>query len=326
VQKALEGVEVVVQATVPRYNASVQSAALAVGANYVDLAADSSEPFGASDEWRSHGLLGLIGMGGAPGLSNLMARRSADGMDRVESIRVRDGDTVTSPEHPFLTLFSPETFIDRALRTSRIWDGGKYRDVPPFGEGETYAFPPPLGPRKVYSVNHEEVDSLPRFIGKDLDYVDFKRALDDNTVRILQVLKELNLLEPGTPEAPGPRKVVISALPKPGELAGRVEGNAAIVVETTGEAGGLRRQETLHTVLSHPKADELYHSTATAYLTGTPAAVAVELVAAGKIRERGLLPPEALDPARFFAKLRDRGIVVTERRTIERDLGGGRNP
>ena len=318
--------EVVVQATVPRNNAVVRSAALTVGANYVDLAAEVGDPFGPSDEWRSRGLVGLVGMGGDPGLSNLMARRSADGMDRVESIRVRDADTVSSPDYPFLTLSSPEAFIDRVLRPSRIWEGGKYREVAPFGEPETYTFPVPVGARKVYSVSHEEVETLPKYIGKDLEYVDFKRALDDSTVRILQMLKELNLLEAGTPESPGPLKVVIGALPKPGELAGRVEGQTTLVVETTGEAGGLRRQETLYTSLSHPKAHELYHTTATSYLTGTPAAVAVELVAAGKIRERGLLPPEALDPARFFAKLRERGIVVTERRTIERDLGGGRSP
>jgi saccharopine dehydrogenase (NAD+, L-lysine forming) len=313
---------VVVQASVPRFNAGVQAACLSSGANYVDLAADSSDPYVADPEWRSRGLTALIGMGEDPGLSNVMARQSADGLDRVASIRVRDGDSASSPEHTFLPLFSPETFIEETLHTSRIWEDGRYREVPPFGEGETYVFPAPVGPQKVYSVDHEEVDSLPRFIGKGVRYVDFKLALDDPTVRTLETLRDLKLLERGSPEAPGPRRAVLNALPKPGELAGKIDGYAALVVETAGEKDGRPVAETLSTTLSHRRASELYRVTATAYLTGTPAAVAILQVVGGTIREPGVHPAEALDPAPFFPMLRERGITIRARRAVEHELGG----
>jgi saccharopine dehydrogenase-like NADP-dependent oxidoreductase len=322
-ERSLAGTEVVVQASLPRFNAGIQAAALASDSNYLDLACDSSDPFGPSEEWRRRGLTAIVGMGEDPGLSNLMARWSADRLDRVDSIRIRDGDTASNPELPFLPLFSPETFIEETLHASRIWDGRKYRDVPPFGEGEVYEFPAPVGPQKVYSVDHEEVDSLPRFIGKGVRYVDFKLALDDATVRILQTLRDLKLLDRGTPEAPGPRRSVLSALPKPADLAGKVSGYACLVVETTGERAGTPRSETLYAQLSHPRAFELYGVTATAYLTGTPAAVAVLLLLDGTITERGLLPPEGLRPDPFFAKLRERGISVRVRETLEHDVGAG---
>jgi saccharopine dehydrogenase (NAD+, L-lysine-forming) len=319
-EQALSGVEVVVQASVPRFNAGIQAACLANGAHYLDLAADSSDPYAASEEWTRRGLTAIIGMGEDPGLSNVMARQSADGLDRVRSIRVRDGDTASSPEFAFLPLFSPETFIEETLHTSRIWDGGRYREVPPFGEGEVYGFPAPVGPQKVYSVDHEEVDSLPRFIGKGVEYVDFKLALDDVTVRTLQTLRDLKLLERGTPESPGPRRSVMNALPKPADLAGKIDGYAALVVETTGEKGGQPWAETLYTLLSHRRAADLYHVTATAYLTGTPAAAAVLQIVGGQIHTPGMLPPEALDPKPFFPLLRERGITIHVRRTVEHDL------
>jgi saccharopine dehydrogenase-like NADP-dependent oxidoreductase len=320
-ERRLAGTEVVVQASLPRFNAGIQSAALASGTHYIDLACDSSDPFGPSEEWRSRGLTAIVGMGEDPGLSNLMARRSADRLERVESIRIRDGDTASNPELAFLPLFSPETFIEETLHASRIWENGKYRDVPPFGEGEVYDFPAPVGPQKVYSVDHEEVDSMPRFIGKGVRYVDFKLALDDPTVRILQTLRDLKLLDRGTPEAPGPRRAVLNALPKPADLAGKVGGYACLVVEVVGERAGALRRETLYALLSHPTAHQQYGTTATGYLTGTPAAVAVLLLLEGTIAERGLVPPEALRPEPFFEKLRERGIAIHARETVEHELG-----
>ncbi len=317
----MAGAEVVVQASLPRFNPNVQAAAKANGTHYVDLASDSSDPYIGGDDWDRRGLLALIGMGEDPGLSNVMVRAAADHLESVESIRVRDGDSATSPDFAFLPLFSPETFIEETLHASRIWDGGRYRDVPPFGEAETYEFPEPVGPQRVYSVDHEEVDSMPRFVGKGVQYVDFKLAMDEPTVRTLQMLRDLKLLEPGTAENPGPRRAVIRALPKPADLAGRVQGNAALVVEVAGRAGGLARTETIFTTMSHEAAFRDHGVTATAYLTGTPAAVAVLLLLEGRISARGIVPPEALDPAPFFPMLAERGITVTERSTVDRALG-----
>src|SRR2546428_307107 len=97
----------------------------------------------------------LCAMGEDPGLSNVFARYAADGMERVDSIKVRDGDTASSPDYPFIALFSPETFVEETLAPSRIWRDGKYDSVPPFGELEAYEFPAPIGSLPVYSVDRE---------------------------------------------------------------------------------------------------------------------------------------------------------------------------
>src|SRR3989442_14423434 len=115
-------------------------------------------------------------------------------MGRVHSSKVRAGATASSPAYPLTALFSPEPFVEENLAPSRIWRDGKYESVPPFGEFETYEFPPPIGPLPEYSLHDENVETLPRFIGKAVHYLDFKMALDTSTVQRLKLFRDLRFL------------------------------------------------------------------------------------------------------------------------------------
>ncbi len=306
VERAMEGLDLVVNAVVPRFNEAIRGAALNAGLDYLDLATESNDPYTNSKAWEDAGRVGVLGMGEDPGLSNLMARAAADRLDTIESVKVRDGDTASSPDHPFVALFSPETFVEETLHTSRIWREARYEDVLPFGAAETYRFPEPVGPLPVYSVDHEEVDSLPRFIGKGVQYVDFKLALDDATVAALRNFQAL-LSRGGSAEA---RRAWLAKIPKPADLTGVVDGHAVLVVEVVGTRDGERRRHILSTSLGHREAASRYGATGTAYLTGTPAAVVAILLATGRVPRRGLLAPEQLDPEPFFRMLGQRGIPI----------------
>jgi len=320
-EEAMGECDLVINTSLPRFNPAIQKAARDLGLHYLDPASETADPFVDSDLWRAKGLTAVCAMGEDPGISNVFVRYAADGMDRVESIKVRDGDTASSPDHPFIALFSPETFVEETLTPSRIWRDGKYESVPPFGAFETFEFPPPVGPLPVYSVDHEEVDTLPRFIGKGVQYVDFKLALDATTVQTLKLFRDLHLLERGPPGGPSPRRALFAALPKPADLAGQVDGHGIILVEVTGEAGGERITHTVYTMLGHREAFERFGATATAYLTGSGMAAGAILVADGTIRERGKLSPESLDPKPFFPLFRRFGLEIREQVRRERTLG-----
>lgn len=310
-RQAARGCGLVVNAVVPRFNLGIRAAALEAGTHYVDLATESIDPYTNHAEWRDAGLAGILGMGEDPGLSNVLARRAADGMDRLDSIRVRDGDTATSPEFPFIALFSPETFVEETLHGSRIWRDGRYEDVPPFGEREVYDFPAPVGPQAVYSVDHEEVDSLPRFLDKGVRYVDFKLAIDEATEKALREYQRLTAAGADA-EAERARRAFFARIPKPADLAGRVDGFAALVVEVSGQKDGRPRTHLQYVLMGHREASQKHGATGTAYLTGTPAAVAGLLLLQGRVRARGLLAPEQLDPEPFLPMLEERGIQVHE--------------
>ena len=320
VRRALLGIRLVIHATVPRFNGPVQAAALEAGADYVDLASASRDPFVDSEAWRNAGLTALLGMGEDPGLSNVFARYTAEAMDTVEAVRIRDGDTAASPRHPFVSLFSPETFVEETLTPSRIWTDGAYVDIPPFGAPETYAIPAPVGPLPLYSVDHEETDTLPRFLGKGVRYVDFKLALDPPTLASLRLIRDLHLLEPNGSGDGAARRALFAAIPRPADLAGAIDGHAALAVEVLGRKDGVRVSRRLSVTLGHGEAFRRFGTTATAYLTATGAAIGAILLASGRIRERGKLSPEQLDPTPFFPLLRERGVEVADRTRFERPL------
>lgn len=322
----VRGADVLVNATIPRFNDPLMAAAREGRVAYVDLASASSDPFVDDAKWKSAGVPALIGMGEDPGLSNVFARYGADQMDSVEAIRIRDGDTASSPEFPFICLFSPETFIGETLHPSRIWENGAYSPIPPFGGFEQYEFPPPVGSQPVYEVDHEEVDTLPRFIGKGVQYVDFKLALDDRTVRTLRTFQDLKIFESDRPEHVAARKAILSVIPKPADLTGKVDGSAALVVEVDGVADGAARRLRLSTLISHPDAGRKYGATGTAYLTGTAGAVGALLLATGQIRAPGMHSPETLDPGPFLPALAERGVVVHEQHLNGKGGSSSRTP
>jgi saccharopine dehydrogenase-like NADP-dependent oxidoreductase len=60
--------------------------------------------------------------------------------------------------------------------------------------------------------------------------------------------------------------------------------------------------------------------TATAYLTGIPAAVGAAMLADGTIKERGVYPPEVLEPESFLSRIRQKDIEIYEKVTREKRL------
>lgn len=311
-RSAMKGHALVVNASLPRFNQGIKSAAMASGAHYMDLATESSNPYVDDEPWKAQGLTALLGMGEDPGLSNVFARRAADGMDHVDSIRIRDGDTGSSQELGFISLFSPESFVEETTTPSRIWRNGAYETVPPFGAREVYGFPPPLGPLTVYSVDHEEVDSLPLFIGKGLRYVDFKLSLDDATVQKLEEFQNLRRQTRTPKDLARLRKDFFAAIPRPADLTGRIEGFSGVLVEVTGTVGNEKKVHTLFAGMGHREASLRYRATATAYLTGTCGAVGALLLATGRVVTPGILSPECLDPDLVLPMVRERGIDVVE--------------
>ncbi len=320
--KAIKQVDVVINATVPRYNLLIMDVALKSNVHYIDLASDIPydsvrNQLSLSDKWKDADLTAIMGLGEDPGISNLLARYLADKMDRVDEIRVRDGDNSVSKEFAFPCLFSPEVLIDEVLNRPEIFKDGALRRLSPLSGEEVYRFPEPVGPMTVYFVDHEEPETLSKFIDKGLSYADFKLALSPEFVQMLKILKQLNLTSKEPIEVKGakiaPRDVLLSLIPKPADLAGKVEGYSCIAVEVAGRKAGRKMRILAYAYLSNQEAYRKYGVTATSYLTGTPPAIGAVMLAKGDIKVRGVIPPECLKPQPLLAKIEKKGIKINEK-------------
>jgi saccharopine dehydrogenase (NAD+, L-lysine forming) len=318
VGRFISGSDVVINASHPRFNKLIMQQAFKKKVNYLDLAsltpAALTEQLGQDSKWSKRGLVAIVTMGEDPGLSNIMARRGVDMLDRVSDVRVRDGETSTSDIYPFVCLFAPDVFLEEAVSPAQYFEGGEIRTAPPMSAKEIYPFPQPLGNTTVYGMDHEEVHTLPFYLPKKPSYVDFKLALTDDGAAAIKLLHGIGLLEQ-KPSQIGkarisPMSVLLHLLPPPALIAGKIRGNAGILVEVKGEVAGAPHMHKLYASMSHDEAFTKYHTNATSYLTGTPAAVCALMVAEGRVENRGVIVPECLNAESFIEKAKDFDIHV----------------
>jgi len=321
--KLLKGNGFVVNATLPRFNLSVMRAALRAKVHYMDLATggprdlvgspDMDEQMALDGKFRKAGLIGLLSMGVDPGCTNIFARYMANRMERVEDVLVRDGDNSTVDGHFFAPLFSPDTIIEECLLPPLAYRDGQFVRMEPMSGGEVYHFPQPIGPLTTYYVDHEEVETIPANI-PGVRRCDFKYALGENFIQTLKALDSIGLTR-SRPTTVGeleivPKNVLVSLLPDPATLGPKVKGHSCVGVEVRGWSDGKPKGAFMYTMSSHEQCYKDHGVTATAFQTGVPPAIAVEMVARGEITRVGTFTAEMLDPEPWPDELRKRGMQV----------------
>ena len=195
VAEAAQGVDVVVDMVMPWMATYVMKGALKAKANYINTAFDTPyweeflkktpiEKMPLFMEFQEAGLTALFGCGFAPGWTNVLARRFANRLDQVDSIKMRVGKASKIPgEHPYDWVLRPwnpgwspkQALVDCATPTYALekWEYVKY---PPFGGLEMCDFPEPVGELPVTHHSHEEIYSMP-FTFQGVKEVDFKYFL-----------------------------------------------------------------------------------------------------------------------------------------------------
>ena len=186
---------IVINASDPRFNMLIMRQALRKKAHYIDLAGWPAEQLRQDSKWRKAGLAAILGMGEDPGFSNIMARRGVDILDVANEIRIRDGDTSTSETYPFVALFAPDVFLEEATSPAHYLENGELKTSHPLSGKELYHFPPPIGSVQVYRMDHEEVHTLPKYLPKKPNFVDFKLALTNEAASAIKLFQGLGLLD-----------------------------------------------------------------------------------------------------------------------------------
>jgi saccharopine dehydrogenase (NAD+, L-lysine-forming) len=336
---AFKGADLVINSVIPQFNFHIMDACLMAKANYADMACDifiSKEKVGEivkeppmqyqarkyDDAYKKAGIIGMLGMGCDPGAVNIFARMAADRLDRVKQILVRDGDNGYVEGHEFAPLWSPQTLIEEVLMPAMIFKDGHYRKIKPFSGREELDFPGDVGKVPVYNVDHEEQETLPTYIGevlgKGCEYCDFKLALGDEHVETIRTIGRIGLDSSEKIDVKGvkvaPIDVVTALVPDPASIGDRARGDFCAMTTTTGVKDGKDVGYRIHTSMNHQACWNKYHHSATAYTVGVPMAIGAILFAQGKIGQKGVFPPEMLDPKPFVDMLPRFGMNCVETR------------
>lgn len=163
--RAGRGANLLVNASPAVFNEIILRAALRLRAHYLDLSSHlTRQPF-KPEQLRYHkrfeakNRAAVICAGAAPGLTDLLAKRGVELLEKCETIQIRLYESTESKDP--VSMWSAEVAYDEATSRPRIYRHGRFALARRFGEQEKFRFPPPVGEATVYLAAQDEVCLLP---------------------------------------------------------------------------------------------------------------------------------------------------------------------
>jgi saccharopine dehydrogenase-like NADP-dependent oxidoreductase len=296
----LSAADLVVNLTGPYYTLGpiVLDAAIAAGTDYLDICddADATELLLERDDAaKANGVTALIGMGSAPGTTNVLVRLALDALpdgnasasitwcvDAVDMV----GAVVPHFAHSFATAI-PEA-------------GGTptWEELGP----ERVTFPEPIGEQLVVTLSHPEVLTLPRFT-RVTDARNKGGLIPEDFTHLGWVISRL----PEGPERLDAMHAIFNSARR-GHAERTPAGSGLIVDVRVGSEG-----------ICFKSGGDMSQDDA----TGTPAAAGSLIALDGGVQGPGVVSAEVLDPATFFAALRTvsaGGGGMTAYRTVDGEV------
>ena len=307
----------------PSFNETLFDVSFDYGLHYMDMALTLSVPhptdpynktnikmgdyqFDKHGEWEKKGLLALVGCGIDPGAVNVFARFAEKHLfDEIDEISVKDGGNLTAEGYDITFGFSIWTTIDECLNPPFKWekDKGIYT-VEPFAEPELFTFPDGVGEQELVCVEHEEMVMLPRTMGNVAKKMSFKYGLGADFIAMLKNLRALRLDDKhgkvrGTDLSP--RDVVGLVAPSPIEVADKIKGKCCVGTAVTGKKDGLARKVFIYQTTDNEEVMKRIGAGCVVGQTAYNPVMAMELLAKGVWRGKGVLGPECFNPDPFIS-------------------------
>jgi lysine 6-dehydrogenase len=286
----LEGMEALVNSAAYRINLAAMRACLEAGCHYLDLGGlyhVTAEQLRLSPEFERRGLLALLGIGSAPGKTNLLAARAVRELPGEPlSISIMAAGRDLDPPEGLSFPYALRTLLDEITMPPMALVNGQATELRPLQPGPRADFGDPIGEAATIFTLHSEVLTFGDSFG--CPNVTFALSLSP---RVLESLTELA----GASEE-RIAEVARSASPPSANTV------SVHLVEVSGADTVVRARS-----VTPPRTE--WGLGGGIVSTATPAAAAVRMLARGRITRRGALPPEScIDPDEMFAELEARGV------------------
>jgi saccharopine dehydrogenase-like NADP-dependent oxidoreductase len=299
---AIADCDVLVNSASYRVNVPAMSACLESGCHYLDLGglywitSEQIRTFAPDhgDVFAGAGLLAVLGIGSAPGKTNLMAVRAVRELEQAQSIHVSAAGRDLDPPPGFSVPYSLRTLIDELTLEPVIIRDGEAVEIEPLSEGGVVDFGDPIGKAEAIHTLHSEMRTFGESFG--CRQASFRLSL---APELLARLREL---------------AAASGAEVEHAAAGAAPPSSRTVSVHLVEASDGERSVRVRSVTRPPEGLGLGGGVVS---TAAPAAATVRLLARGGITERGVLPPErCIEPDDLFPELEQHGsqfdVEITE--------------
>lgn len=317
---ALGGAFVVINTAPYAFNLEVMEAALLAQIHYIDLGGlfhTTCKQLALHERFLAIDRTALLGMGAAPGISNILARHGANELDRVEEIHLRVAgidQTVYDYQPALAVSYSLKTILEEFSFEPAVFTQGEFRFLPQMSGRSPLKFPKPVGVQSPMYTLHSEVATLPlSFADQGVKEVSFKIAFDPDFVEKVRFLRDLGFAshEPIT---------VAGGVIAPIDVA-----NYLAMHQPVPQAQGeLKQYEVIRAIVKGIKAGKKVTQIVDCHTpglpewgigldidTGAPPAIAAQMLAQGEITHTGTVAPEvAVPPTLFFKHLQRRRMTI----------------
>ncbi len=334
--------DLVMNLALPYQDLTIMDACLACKVNYMDTA--NYEPEDTDDpEWRAiyekrckekgftayfdyswqwdyqerfqkAGICALLGSGFDPGVTGVFcAYALKHQFDTIESIDILDcngGDH----GYPFATNFNPEINLREVSANGSYWENGHWVETKPMEIKREYVFDG-VGPKDMYLLHHEEIESLAKNI-PGVKRIRFFMTFGQSYLTHMKCLENVGMLSTSPILFEGKEIVPIqflkALLPDPSSLGPRTKGKTNIGCIFQGKKDGRDKTYYLYNICDHQECFREVGSQAIAYTTGVPAMIGASMLLTGTWKGQGVFNVEEFDPDPFMAALNKWGLPWKE--------------
>lgn len=324
------GPDLVLHVALPYQDLAVMYACLATGVDYLDTANyehpdEAKFCYGPQWAYRERfadaGIMALLGCGFDPGVTNVFcAHARKEYFDTIDTIDIID---CNAGDHglPFATNFNPEINIREVSAKGRYYENGQWIETDPMAVHKSFDFPEGIGPKEIYLLYHEEMESLTLNM-PEVKRMRFWMTFSESYLTHLRVLENVGMTRIDPVMFEGTRIVPLqflkALLPDPGSLGPRTKGKTCIGCLIHGTKNGRPRTCYVYNACDHETCYKEVGAQAVSYTTGVPAMIGAMLMLNGTWRGEGVFNMEEFDPSPFMAALNTYGLPWVE--TFPTDL------
>lgn len=316
---AMKGFDVVACALPFKYDLNVTKACIKAEVNGIDLSS-KDEQFALDDEAKKAGISYVAGCGATPGTTNLMAKYGISRLDSAERLQIAFAAFRCTAIAPGL-LYTTFWEFDPEVEERVYYEDGEFVRVRPFEGAKTVEFHEQIGKQEVVYIPHSETRTLPKTF-PELKKVEVRGCFPPQTMELVKMMEKYNFYQKQPVEVNGkkvkPVDFMFNFLLQNPEAKKNPVWAYGLIVEVVGQKDGKPAKITLKN--SHPPMEEWGGKSAYGKNVGIPLSIGAQMIARGKVKKKGVLPPEAsFDPTGFFNELFKRDINIHER--MERHIG-----
>jgi saccharopine dehydrogenase (NAD+, L-lysine-forming) len=298
IRRVIAGSAVVLNCVGPfyKYGPVILKTVIGAGINYVDVCDDfdATEALLAMDEKaKKAGVSALIGMGSSPGVANVLVRFCADSLlDEVEAVDIYhahggekiEGAAVVKHRIHSMKMDIP-VFLDGVFTTVKLFEdsGRALEEEAEFQNVGTY---------RVYAYPHPETTTLPRYLKGVKRVTNLGLVLPPAYAELIKGMVRLGVTDEEPLEVQGQKVIplefavafILAQRRRLMKEAGITEPMGCLKIVVKGDKDGGRNTYIFSMSSRGQGMSEG---------TGIPAAIGAIMMATGKIKEKGVLPPEA---------------------------------